>query len=203
VEGDLLEDALAQGPFLIVIDGLDECEDKSGVEEFIDHLVDFFERHSTIPLRVFITSRVEEHIRARLEVDWVRLTNLDSHWPAKDIEKFLQESFRAVAKRDRVIRAYVKAHGQWPTAKDMYMLVEHVGQSFVLASTTFKFIIQAATEEDPSTPMERLPLALQIQGLDPLYAQTLARSQRLPHFRHIISIVVPTSSARTGDQIHL
>ncbi|RXW11445.1 hypothetical protein EST38_g14410 [Candolleomyces aberdarensis] len=105
VEAGILEEALARGRFLIVIDGLDECEDKSSVEEFIDHLLDFFKKHPTIPLRVFIASRVEQHIRARLEVDGVRLGNLDSHWPGEDIEKFLQGSFQAVAKRDRVIRA--------------------------------------------------------------------------------------------------
>ncbi|RXW14115.1 hypothetical protein EST38_g11740 [Candolleomyces aberdarensis] len=29
----------AKGPFIIVFDGLDECEDKPGVKEFIDHLL--------------------------------------------------------------------------------------------------------------------------------------------------------------------
>ncbi|KAJ2926783.1 hypothetical protein H1R20_g10306, partial [Candolleomyces eurysporus] len=189
VEAGILEEAVARGPFLIVIDGLDECEDKSGVEELIDHMLDFFENHPTIPLRVFIASRVEQHIRGRLEVDGVRLGDLNSHWPREDIETFLQGSFQAVAKRDRVIRAYVQAHGKWPTRLNMDELVEHVGESFVLASTTFKFIIQPATEEDPSTPMERLPLTLRMNGLDTLYAQTLTRSQHLLHFRHIISTI--------------
>ncbi|RXW11256.1 hypothetical protein EST38_g14599, partial [Candolleomyces aberdarensis] len=49
----------AKGPFIIIIDGLDECEDKRGVEEFIDQMLDFFEEHPDIPLRVFIASRVE------------------------------------------------------------------------------------------------------------------------------------------------
>ena len=38
-----------KGPFLIVIDGLDECEDKQGVIEFIDHMLDYFKRYLPSP----------------------------------------------------------------------------------------------------------------------------------------------------------
>ncbi|KAJ2936238.1 hypothetical protein H1R20_g855, partial [Candolleomyces eurysporus] len=187
-EGVLVE-TLAKGPFLIVIDGLDECEDKRGVEEFIDHLVSFFEEHPTIPLRVFIASRVEQHIRACLETEGVALGNLDSHSAEDDVEKFLQASFRTAVKKDRVIQAYVRARGAWPTKSDMGKLIKHIRGSFVLASTMFKYIVQPATDEDPTTPMDRLPRTLEMNGLDALYAQTLARSQNLPHFCNIISTI--------------
>ncbi|RXW16185.1 hypothetical protein EST38_g9668 [Candolleomyces aberdarensis] len=180
--------ALVKGPFLIVIDGLDECEDKHGVATFIDHLLDFFQRYPSIPLRFLITSRVEEYIRTRLENDCVLLGNLNSHSADEDIEMFLQASFQGAAVNDRVIQTYVQVHGEWPTKPDMKKLIQHIKGSFVLAATIFKFIVQPATEEDPSTPMDRLPLA-EMNGLDNLYAQTLARSQHLPHFRNIISTV--------------
>ncbi|KAJ2936041.1 hypothetical protein H1R20_g1052, partial [Candolleomyces eurysporus] len=189
MQGEVLEDARAKGPFVIVIDGLDECEDKRGVEELIDQMLDFFERHPTIPLRVFIASRVEQHIRARLEVDGARLSDLNTYRTRGDINKFLEASFHAVAKRDRVVRAYVRVHGEWPTQSDMYHLVEHIGESFVLASSIFKFIVRPATEDDTSTPMERLPRTLTMNGLDSLYIQTLTRSQHLSHFHNIISTI--------------
>jgi hypothetical protein len=51
--------------------------------------------------------------------------------------------------------------------------------------------------------MERLPLTLKINGLDSLYAQTLARSQHLPYFREIIStialLIYPLSIAGLAD----
>ncbi|RXW24602.1 hypothetical protein EST38_g1200 [Candolleomyces aberdarensis] len=180
---------LIKGPFVVVVDGLDECEDKQGVMDFIDHMLDYFKRHPSIPLRFFIASRVEEHIRTRLQNDIALLDNLDDHVADKDIEMFLEGSFQAVALNDRVIQEYVRAHGKWPTQSDMNQLVKHIKGSFVLASAVFKFIVQPATEEDPSTPMERLPLTLKLNGLDPLYTQTLARSQHLPHFPHIISAI--------------
>ncbi|KAJ2936131.1 hypothetical protein H1R20_g964, partial [Candolleomyces eurysporus] len=135
-----LAETLANGPFLIVVDGLDECEDKQGVEEFIDHMLNFFEEHPNIPLRVFIASRVEQHIRGRLETDGVQLGNLNSHSARKDIERFLQASFQIAEKRDRVIRAYIQRRGPWPTQLDMNKLIDHINGSFVLASTMFKYI---------------------------------------------------------------
>ncbi|KAJ2932837.1 hypothetical protein H1R20_g4248, partial [Candolleomyces eurysporus] len=189
VERGMIDKTLVESPFIFVIDGLDECEDKQGVMDFIDHMLDYFKRHPSIPLRFFIASRVEEHIRARLYNDVVLLDNLDSHGADKDIEMFLEGSFQAASVHDRVIQEYIRAHGKWPTKSHMNDLVGHIKGSFVLASTIFKFIAQPATEEDPSTPMERLPLTLKINGLDPLYAQTLARSQHLRHFRQIISAI--------------
>ena len=53
----------------------------------------------------------------------------------------------------------------------------------------FKYIVQPPTREDPTTPMERLPLTLGMNGLDGLYSQTLAHSQHLPHFYDIISTI--------------
>ncbi|KAJ2913678.1 hypothetical protein MD484_g6732, partial [Candolleomyces efflorescens] len=180
-----------KGPFLIVIDGLDECEDKDGVEEFIEHILNFFDKNPTIPLRVFIASRVEQHIRICLETEGVVLGNLDSHSAQRDIEIFLEASFETLAKRDRVVKAYIRTRGPWPTPADKGELVQHIDGSFVLASTMFRYIVQPPTKEDPMTPMQRLPLTLGVNGLDGLYAQTLrvAQSQHLPHFRSIISTV--------------
>ncbi|KAJ2934206.1 hypothetical protein H1R20_g2913, partial [Candolleomyces eurysporus] len=185
----LVVKALIRGPFLIVVDGLDECEDKQVVADFIDHILDFFKKHPSIPLRFFIASRVEEHIRTRLENDGVLLGDLNRQSADEDIEMFLQASFQGAAANDRVIQEFVRAHGEWPTKSDMSKLISHIKGSFVLASTIFKFIVQPATEEDPSTPMDRLPLALEMNGLDGLYARTLARSQHLPHFQNIISTI--------------
>ncbi|RXW12985.1 hypothetical protein EST38_g12866 [Candolleomyces aberdarensis] len=190
-----LLDALEQGlvlterPFVIVVDGLDECEDKQGVVDFIDHMLEFFKRYRSIPLRFFIASRVEEHIRTRLTNDIVFIDDLNSYWTRSDIEMFLQASFQGAAVNDRVIQSYVRANGEWPTKPDMNKLIWHTDGSFLLASTIFKFVVQPGTEEDPSTPMDRLPLALETNGLDGLYAQTLARSQHLPYFPNIVSTV--------------
>ncbi|RXW13400.1 hypothetical protein EST38_g12454 [Candolleomyces aberdarensis] len=190
IRGGLFLKTLFKGAFLIVIDSLDECEDKQGVESFINHTLGFFKKHPYIPLRILIASRVERHIRALLKTDGVLSGNLDDNPSDDDIERFLQASFQMAAKRDLIIQAYIQAHGDWPTHSDMVNLTGHIGGSFVLASTIFKFTIQPATEDDLSTPMDRLPLTLQMNGLDGQYAQTLARSHHYLHFGDIISTIV-------------
>ena len=47
---------------VIVIDALDECDDKESMSEFVQMLFELQEM-CRLPFRVMIASRVEEHIR--------------------------------------------------------------------------------------------------------------------------------------------
>ncbi|RXW14834.1 hypothetical protein EST38_g11024 [Candolleomyces aberdarensis] len=191
VQGGTTIAALAKGPFLIVLDGLDECDNKDEVQELIEGMLAFFDDNPLIPLRVFITSRVEQYIQSHLDVPGVRLDNLVNHCSDADITTFLDALFKNETRRNPVIRAYISDHGEWPPPNDKRKLVQHIGGSFIFASTVFKFIMASTVESgSPATPMDRLPLALKMNpGLDGLYAQTLARSQHLPHFPDIISTI--------------
>jgi hypothetical protein len=60
-------DCPREDPYLFVIDGMDECDDKEAITYFIDHSIKFFSSQLYIPLRLFITSRVEEHIQTHIE----------------------------------------------------------------------------------------------------------------------------------------
>jgi tetratricopeptide (TPR) repeat protein len=202
--------ALARGPLLIVLDGLDECENKHEIQELISGMLLFFNENPLIPLRVFITSRVEEHIQSQLNVPGVRLDNLVDHCTDDDIDTFLRLLFEDGCKRDTVIRSYVQQHGEWPTQNDRRKLVQYIGGSFIFGSTVFKFIMGTNVEGIAgTTPMDRLPLALKMNpGLDGLYAQILARSRHLPHFFNIISTIalletpLPTSGIAEILGIH-
>ncbi|KAJ2930667.1 hypothetical protein H1R20_g6430, partial [Candolleomyces eurysporus] len=183
--------ALTRGPFLIVLDGLDECDNKDEVQELINGMLMFFNENPLIPLRVFITSRVEEHIKSRLDVPAVMLDNLVDHCSDDDIATFLQILFEDACSRNLVVRTYVQKHREWPNRSDKRKLVEHIGGSFIFASAVFKFIMATNAEGGHApTPMDRLPLALKMNpGLDGLYTQTLSRSMHLPHFSNIISTI--------------
>jgi hypothetical protein len=188
VKRGLIFKVLLQGPFLVVIDGLDECEDKVEVKEFIEHLLDFFKRHHSTPLRFFITSRVEQHIKRCLNTAGVQLDDLVAHGSEDDILTFLETSFRHQVETDPVLAEYVKRNGQWPTRGHLKTLVRHIGGSFIFASALFKYIVEPS--DDGLNPITRLPLTLDMNpGLDGLYAFTIARSQRLPHFSDVISTI--------------
>ncbi|RXW12107.1 hypothetical protein EST38_g13747 [Candolleomyces aberdarensis] len=184
IQGETRVKALARGPLLMVLDGLDECDSKDEIQELIDGMLVFINENPFIPFRIFITSRVEEHIQSRLDVPAVRLDNLVDHCSDDDIATFLHVLFEDGCRRNSVIRAYVKQHGEWPTQRDRRKLVEHIEGSFIFASAVFKFIMASNTEVNgPTTPMDRLPLALKMNpGLDGLYTQTLARYMHLPPF---------------------
>ncbi|RXW23892.1 hypothetical protein EST38_g1943 [Candolleomyces aberdarensis] len=175
----------------MVLDGLDECDNKDEVQELIDGMLMFFNDNPLIPLRVFITSRVEEHIRSHLNVPGVMLDNLVDHCSDDDITTFLDILFDAGCRRNLVVQAYVQQHGEWPTQSDKRKLVEHIGGSFIFASAVLKFIMGSNTESShPTTPIDRLPLALEMNpGLDGLYVHTLSRSKHLPYFSDIISTI--------------
>jgi hypothetical protein len=182
----LLGTLLLKGPFLVVIDGLDECEDRQDVQAFIDDMLEFFKENPLVPLRFFITSRVEQHIEGHLKKDQVRLENLINDCSRDDIDTFMTTCFEEEKHRNPVIKAYIQRHGEWPTKKDKDKLVDHINGSSVFASGLFKYI--ADPTDNLSTPMERLPHALDMNpGLDTLYARTLSRSQHVPHFTDVIS----------------
>jgi hypothetical protein len=181
----LFPGSLMRTPHLIIIDGLDECNDRDEIAAFIDHMLQFFTENPRVPLRFLFTSRVEEHIRTRLESDQVYLVNLIDHTSLDDVAEVANATFALATRHDRVLQTY----GKWPSKQDRKKLVEHSGGSLVFMSTLLKFII--GPSEDGLTPMERLPLALGIRpGLDGLYSQTLARSEHLPFFFEIVAAII-------------
>jgi hypothetical protein len=192
VSRGFLGDGLAKRPFLIVVDGLDECMETQSVENFIDHMLAFFKQHPSIPLRILISSRAQRHIGQRLKTNGVFLGDLDRDSPLDDIKKVLQASFQARPEGD--YQKYVQVNGRCllVAESETKKLIEHIGGSFLLASTVFKLILQPAPIQGPLTPMDSLPPIRIVDGLDldGLYAQILARSQHLPHFYGIISTIV-------------
>ncbi|KAJ3524097.1 hypothetical protein NMY22_g11152 [Coprinellus aureogranulatus] len=180
----------AAGPFLVIIDGLDECEDRDDVADFITDLLLLFEEHPHLPLRFIIASRIEEHIRSRIQVPQVHVVNLHDHCSQADITAVVHHKFAEAARSDLVIRSYGKA---WPPPNDMAALIRHADGSFIFISTLLNFILGLETSRDGPqhlTPMERFKLALNMNpGLDGLYTQTLLRASSIPHFNEVVYTV--------------
>ncbi|TEB24998.1 hypothetical protein FA13DRAFT_1738810 [Coprinellus micaceus] len=183
---DFRKSARLHNPYIIVLDGLDECDDREGIAMFIEHMLLFFKKNPRVPLRFFITSRVEEHLRTRLQSDQVYMLNLVDNTSFEDVAAVADATFALAAKHDRVIQAYGK---NWPSPEDRRRLAEHADGSLIFMSAILKFVL--GPSEDGLTPMQRLPLALDIDaGLDGFYTQTLSRSESLPHFFDIIATMM-------------
>src|SRR6202167_2020810 len=85
---------------VIVIDALNECNDKDQMGEFIEIIISAFRVNHRLPVRVLITSRVEEHIRQKLEtgaaqsiVHYFSLQDFDA---GHDIFAFFQSHFNSI-----------------------------------------------------------------------------------------------------------
>ncbi|TEB35320.1 hypothetical protein FA13DRAFT_1728122 [Coprinellus micaceus] len=95
--------ALRNGGYLIVLDGLDECNDREEVAALIQHMLEFFQKEPRFPLKFLITSRVEQHIHQQLRSSiQVQLLNLVDHTSDADISAALDARVE-MAKRTRVL----------------------------------------------------------------------------------------------------
>ncbi|TEB20806.1 hypothetical protein FA13DRAFT_201438 [Coprinellus micaceus] len=203
VKRDRFVASLRQGTFLIVLDGVDECDDRDEIASFIQHMIEFFEKKPRTPLRFLITSRVENHLYQRLHSSkQVKLLNLVEHTSDTDIAMALD-----VAISDEKRGLPFACEASWPSRKDRLQLVKHINGSYIFMTTITKLLFDR-NNDDRLTPMQRLPLLLAMRpDFDALYHRTLATSQGLPHFRDIVSIVAlaesPLSITRIAELLSI
>ncbi|CAE6429606.1 unnamed protein product [Rhizoctonia solani] len=112
---------------VVVIDGLDECNDPYIVELFLGLL---FRVISGLPIKFFVTSRPEPVIRQRmmLESEFSRsilhLHEIEKSLVQADIELYLKEELSFMA----------------PANDDVRQLADHAGNLFIYAATAIRYI---------------------------------------------------------------
>ncbi|EGN96375.1 hypothetical protein SERLA73DRAFT_76340 [Serpula lacrymans var. lacrymans S7.3] len=166
----------AQKCMVIVIDALDECEvgDGESMDEFIDAVIDACKsKGGRVPFRLFITSRVEEHLRLKLETIDAKKVSLQlklQHYDArKDIRMFFQSEFADIYAANRLLMVADGVPEPWPSWDVLNTLVGEANGSYIYASTFVKFVRQAG-----GMAHQQLLEALKAHGLDPLYIQVFS-----------------------------
>ena len=179
---------LIVGPFqatqtstLIIIDALDECQDKEPASALLSVLSRYVDK---IPLvKFFITGRPEPRIRSgfRLELlrphtDVLRLHEVEQSSVDSDIKLFLKVQLTETIKN----RSNCNLAGGWPSLQDIDTLCKKAAGFFIYASTVIKFV---ASDHHP--PDERLTLITSLPqdtshegktGIDLLYTQVLQQA---------------------------
>ncbi|KAJ6618097.1 hypothetical protein B0H10DRAFT_2218057 [Mycena sp. CBHHK59/15] len=161
---------------LLLIDGLDECEDEQAQTKILCSIGDAV-RESPIPLRFLIACQPEPQIQQILqETDLTDLT-----WPFNitqwfaDVEQFLREEFGRIHAEHRYTMAKVPT--PWPSKDILDFLVRSSGY-FIYASTVLKFV-----DDKNYCPTQRLAIVLGLRtespespfhALDQLYTQILS-----------------------------
>ncbi|CAE6526693.1 unnamed protein product [Rhizoctonia solani] len=120
-----VKDAMPENP-VVVIDALDECEDRMGVEAILEML---FRHAPDVPLRFFVTSRPEPEIYERMMLDVkaraaLHLQDIEVSLVQADIELYLKEELSFMS----------------PTAPQIEQLAQRSGSLFIYAATLVRYI---------------------------------------------------------------
>jgi NACHT domain len=198
-------------PMVIMIDALDECDDKDMIANFIG-IVAGAVQNPQFPFQFIFTSRVEDHIQKRfsappaLDVTYcLALQDFNAHG---DILTFFQSRFSTIYQENRRLMKHIEL--PWPSYSILDELVRKTAGSFIFAFTLANFV-----NDGSDLPHRKLEAALQSHaGLDPLYTQVLHTAPRSPHFLRIFeAIMVVTEHVsvvelaylfdiETGDVVH-
>ncbi|KAH8092486.1 hypothetical protein BXZ70DRAFT_951104 [Cristinia sonorae] len=152
-----LNELAMEGPFIIVLDALDEC---GSVEDRADLLSVLKKKLPSLPnfIRVLITSRPEVDIRASLNpvfnVSSINLNAKDGSDIDEDIKLFLKERLTEIAKAEKN-KSFRLVESGWPDDEDLNSLVGFASGLFIWAQTLFKAI------DVSHNPSERLKSVLE------------------------------------------
>ena len=134
-------DFMNSRPKVIVLDGLDECDDPESQRYILKVLLNSVSNHS-IPFSFIIASRPEQQIRGAFDGELLsslttRLVLDDKYQPDDDIRTFLQSKFQDIKDRHPSC-GHLPA--SWPSDEDIDRLVQKSSGQFIYVSTVIEFI---------------------------------------------------------------
>jgi len=145
-------------PTLIILDALDECEERGAT----DILRLLFSHATRIPfLRIFITSRPEFHISSIFNQfeNYAKtiLHDVEASVIQWDIELYIRAELEKIPQR-----LGLSMPTDWTTEAERHALVEKSGKMFIFAATCIRFI----GDDRALAPREHLALILGTQPLE-------------------------------------
>ncbi|KIK04177.1 hypothetical protein K443DRAFT_431937 [Laccaria amethystina LaAM-08-1] len=138
---------------LIIIDGLDECTDEIEQIDVLSSITNALTT-SNLPLRFFITSRPESHIRTRFERTDLQSATVHfvldmDETTTQDIATYLTTEF------SRIRQEHCIHETPWPPEDAIQSLAGRASGQFIYASTIIKFL-----DDRHFHPQERLGVIL-------------------------------------------
>ncbi|KAL0955354.1 hypothetical protein HGRIS_001603 [Hohenbuehelia grisea] len=151
------------GRLILVIDALDECGNAVEVDRLLTKLLGV---SSVLPLKFFITSRPERHIRDKFEartsgVDQrriIRLHEIEHNIVADDIALYLRQQLNAICKEILDVNKTIPAG--WSSEQQIDILARQAGTLFIYAATAAKYI----KNEDPAKRLQNLVDSTSVAG---------------------------------------
>ncbi|CAE6477461.1 unnamed protein product [Rhizoctonia solani] len=161
---------------LVVVDALDECDDRNGVELILDMLCRYA---SQVPLKFLITSRPEPEIYDKMSNSKshqvVHLHDIENSLVQADIELYLNEELAFMT----------------PNSTDIEQLVQRSGTLFIYASTLVRYIRPSKRSADP---FKRLQSVLSI-------TPSPTTSKRHTHIDALYTAVLKSALGEAGSGV--
>ncbi|KAJ7925720.1 hypothetical protein B0H13DRAFT_1600253, partial [Mycena leptocephala] len=185
---------------VIIIDGLDECEDQNIQQEILCSIGRAIDKQQ-LSLRFLVASRPEAHLRDTFTGVLHRIhcpVNIEQSF--EDVRKFLLHEFARIYREHHKTMAIVPC--PWPSPEIIDNLVNKSSGYFIYASTVIKFI-----DDKDFRPTERLKVIMGTKepdfgspfvALDGLYTQILSQVHARPQLLKILTIIVDFSF-KPGD----
>jgi len=173
-----------ESPFVIIIDGLDECRGNDIQSGLVKSLASAF-RLSPFHICILIASRPEVYLQSIFN-----LTSLQPHLSRvalsveysaeKDIQKFLKDSFDKI-RREHPLASYIPS--SWPSVAVLSEITKKSSGQFIFASTTVKYV-----GGDPyELPTRRLDVIRRLQP--PRGEEDLPYTELNSLYHHVLSNV--------------
>ncbi|KAF8997011.1 hypothetical protein BDQ17DRAFT_1329652 [Cyathus striatus] len=124
---------------LILIDGLDECEEKKHQLDLLE-LLDEAEVYE-LPLRVIICSRPESHIQDSILKDKANKCELrQTHQADAEMRLFLRDKFQELSQQREFHASIRSVMGTWPSDLDLDTLVAKASGQYIYATTVLRYV---------------------------------------------------------------
>jgi len=185
-------------PYVIIIDGLDECQGNVIQSGLVKSLAAAF-RHSPFRVRILISSRPEVYLQSffnltSLQSHLSRVALSDEYSAEEDIWRFLRDSFDRI-RREHPLAPYIPS--SWPSSDVLYDIAQKSSGQFIFASTTVKY-----TGGDPyELPTRRLDVIRRLQPprgeedlpyaeLNSLYHHVLSNVRDIERVKDILGVLI-------------
>ncbi|KAJ7906845.1 hypothetical protein B0H13DRAFT_1619113 [Mycena leptocephala] len=178
-------------PLVVVIDGLDECEDEYSQQEILHSIGHAVTKHR-LGLQFLVASRPEPHIRKIISGSLKKLhCPLNVNQSFEDVRKYLLDEFARIHRDHRATMATVSY--PWPSSEIIEDLVHKSSGYFIYTSTIIKFI-----DNKNFRPTERLAIIVGMAesrfgepfaALDQLYTQILSEVPARPELLKILTVI--------------
>ena len=180
-----------QRSYLVIVDGLDECND-TGIQQSILRLLCESITVHKLPLRFLIGSRPEFHIRDSFDQESLaRMTRrvvLDERFnPERDIQVVLQDGFAEICANNSILSHVERP---WPEKGIVDIFVHRSSGQFIYAKTILKF-----AGADFRNPKKQLALILKpdpsaSSDLDKLYTSILSNYTSPADIVQVLGIII-------------